>query len=69
LRILPGSARSPGFPPGSLGRHLVAPVLRFLRTIAFLVALVGKKTNNSLNYRIILLQIAAFNNVDAGRAG
>jgi hypothetical protein len=50
LRILPGSARSPGFPPGSLGRDLVAPVLRFLEAIAFLVTLVGKKPNNSLNY-------------------
>jgi hypothetical protein len=51
LRILPGSARSPGFPPGSLGRDPVAPVLRFLEAIAFLVTLVGKKPNNSLNHQ------------------
>jgi hypothetical protein len=49
LRILPGSARSPGFPPGSLGRHLVAPVLRFLEAIAFLATLVGKKPENFFN--------------------
>jgi hypothetical protein len=46
LRILPGSARSPGFPPGSLGRDLVVPMLRFLVTIAFLVILVGKMPLN-----------------------
>jgi hypothetical protein len=47
LRILPGSARRPGFPLGSLGRDLVATVLRFLETIAFLVTLVGKKPETS----------------------
>jgi len=42
VRILPGSARSPCFSPGSLARDLVATLLRFLETIAFLATLVGK---------------------------
>jgi hypothetical protein len=50
LRLLPGSAPSPGFPPGSLGRDLIDPVLRFLATFAFLMTLVGKKPENFNDY-------------------
>jgi hypothetical protein len=66
LRILPGSARSPGFPPGSLGRDLVVPVLRFLVTFAFFATLVGKIPISFLIVNNLLLAVA-FNDVEVGR--